>query len=369
MERYRVVLARAGRLRSGGDGLGGQLGAAGPVHDTLLYAYGAAFAVSLATRSLALRREDWTAVAGMGVVTAASLHEAFELDLVARSVEIGVVVFTWSVSSCMILRMRTSERRRAALSTEICAAERIRRTLVRPDQTSPPAGCDGCVEQKLFEPVGGDFYSFLHRDERHFAAVVADAAGRGVQAALVKTAVISTAELAHDPARVLDEMKSDLADQLGGRPVSIACVYANLDAGTMRIGNAGHPAVIVHSAANGRTTQYGARQTALGTTADETYQNTEVPVVAGDRIAIYSDGLAKAESARGGPFGTTCIAAALLETAHLDCRGAARRIVARARGWCAADFDDDVTLVLIDIPEGTACAAAVAPAPPGRKTP
>ena len=220
--------------------------------------------------------------------------------------------------------------------------------------TGPPAGCEGCVEHEQLEAVGGDFYDFLHRDQPHFAGVIADATGHGVQAALATTmirgTVASRVELAHDPARVLREINADLMNELGARLVSVAYAYVNLDAGTMRIGNAGHPPVIVHSPANGRTTQYGARQAAIGASADEDYENTEIPVVPGDRIALYSDGLAEADNAGAGPFGTTRIASALLETAHLDCRSAAKRIVGRARGWATAGFHDDVTLMLIDIP-------------------
>ena len=90
-------------------------------------------------------------------------------------------------------------------------------------------------------------------------------------------------------------------------------------------------------------------QNGLLLAASEHAQYTEktLPIEAGDRLLLYTDGLVEARNALGELFGEEALIHALEQTAGLAPEEAVGRIIAEVEKW-AKSQDDDLTVLVCD---------------------
>lgn len=170
----------------------------------------------------------------------------------------------------------------------------------------------------IFHPsssVSGDLFNVVRVSDTAVGIFICDVMGHGVRAALV-TAMMRALEerldeLAADPGELLTEMNRALRGVLRqlGTTLFTTAYYLIVDVahGRITFANAGHPSPLLVRGVDCEVEPIAARRTAgpaLGLFEDVKYATHELPVVAGDLILAFTDGLFEAENANSEAFST-----------------------------------------------------------------
>ena len=216
-----------------------------------------------------------------------------------------------------------------------------------------------------YQPAGGvsgDFFDVVRISDRAAGVLVCDVMGHGVRSALVTAMVRAMLEelrpVAIDPGLLLTRLNRDLTRILrqAGGLIFVTAAYAVIDlgAGTLRYAQAGHPTplrwdgatrTIRPVACNGE-----AAGPALGLMDDFEFAAVEETFVAGDRLALFTDGVFEAANAGGEEFGPERLAEALRHGAGLPLDGALAVLLGEVTEFCGgATFADDVCVVAAEV--------------------
>ena len=153
------------------------------------------------------------------------------------------------------------------------------------------------------ESVSGDFFSITPISDTEVGVFICDVTGHGVRAALVTAMIRALGEelkpLARDPGSFLRKLNFDLCSILKntGSPMLTTGFYAVADCrtGQLRFANAGHPKPLLVRRSLGTveslTNATGRSQPALGLFEDPPYQTSELTLVPGDFLMLFTDGL------------------------------------------------------------------------------
>jgi len=149
--------------------------------------------------------------------------------------------------------------------------------------------------------VGGDFYDIFRIGDDQLGIVIADVAGKGLNAAVytAMTKYMLRAYALEDsaPERVLARLNEALTECT---PVEIfvTLVYGVLDGrtGVFRYANAGHEQPILYSSSAGMAYNLDVTGRALAFVHGSTYTACDVVMRPGDLLALYTDGITDAGS-------------------------------------------------------------------------
>ena len=153
------------------------------------------------------------------------------------------------------------------------------------------------------ESVSGDFFSITPISDSEVGVFICDVTGHGVRAALVTAMIRALGEelkpLARDPGNFLRKLNSDLCSILKntGSPMLTTGFYAVADCqtGRLRFANAGHPRPLLVRRSVGAVEPLanasGRSQPALGLFEDPPYLTSELTLVPGDFLMLFTDGL------------------------------------------------------------------------------
>jgi serine phosphatase RsbU (regulator of sigma subunit)/anti-sigma regulatory factor (Ser/Thr protein kinase) len=143
--------------------------------------------------------------------------------------------------------------------------------------------------------VGGDWYALIPRPGGGVGIAIGDVVGRGVRAASImgqlRIALRAYALEFAEPSVVLRRL-ARFAQTLPEDQMT-TCVYVaiDVDKGTIRFANAGHPPPLVLTP-DGRVEYLeGARSMPLGVTADPEYEDSSAELEPGSTVLLYTDGL------------------------------------------------------------------------------
>lgn len=161
--------------------------------------------------------------------------------------------------------------------------------------------------------VGGDFYDAFETDDRQTALILGDVSGKGISAALLMGVVQGAvhASNAAGPA-VNHEQAAERLNQLlciktaRERFVSLVWCYFDPAASTLGYINAGHlPPLLVRRKADGKFEVERLHEggPVLGVLPGATYRHTQVPVLPGDLLVVFSDGILEAANSLDEEFG------------------------------------------------------------------
>ena len=197
--------------------------------------------------------------------------------------------------------------------------------------------------------VAGDLYEFLAADGQRAGLLIADVSGHGVPAALiasmVKMAAISQRAQAAHPGLVLTDMNRALYGNTQGQYVTAACVHLDAERAELRYAAAGHPAMLLLR--DGEVTEVAENGLLLAAVEDIEYHERTMPIEAGDRVVLYTDGLVEARNAAGELFGEDALLAAVKATGLLSPDDAAAKIIAQVQEW-ARSQEDDLSILICD---------------------
>lgn len=206
---------------------------------------------------------------------------------------------------------------------------------------------------RVYEPgtgmMAGDFYDVFVTSGGRMAAVIGDVAGHGIDPSItafqVKYLLRTFVQQYRDPAQALEELNKVLS--ISSRPedmVSVCVVILDPEAGTLRHASAGHPATWLWQDSE----IHALRSTGPLLTLDPqgSYYSRERPLLIGDVVLMYTDGLAEARSG-GQIFGEDRIAAAIRRDPGQDTTIMCKELLEAARDFASEPLSDDVAILAI----------------------
>jgi serine phosphatase RsbU (regulator of sigma subunit) len=199
--------------------------------------------------------------------------------------------------------------------------------------------------------VGGDLYDFLIVDDALWF-IVADAAGKGVSAALFM-AVTRTLfrAVAHDQssvAAVTERMNAELARD-NERQFFVTALIGRLDlrTGALTYVNAGHlPPLCGSASSTPRPLEAADGGIALGILEDARYYEGRATLAAGDALLLITDGVTEAINGKGEQFSDARLRASFAASAAQPIRQVVAEVVGAVSAFAAGQpQEDDITVL------------------------
>lgn len=225
-------------------------------------------------------------------------------------------------------------------------ARRIQRALLPDaDPEIPGYAADGFCLQ--LSAVGGDWYDFLSLAPDVWGMALGDVCGKGMAAALLMAAARSllrrAAVQSRSPSEVLTQLNQVLLKDLPvGRFVTMAYLVLDARNHVFTVANAGHPYPLLMSDRCGPRALETAEGGPLGLMSSR-YTELQVQLEPGDRVLVYSDGLADATGAGDEEYSSARLLE-VLKSADLSARG----VIADMQNFTGGrDLPDDATAMLV----------------------
>jgi len=209
------------------------------------------------------------------------------------------------------------------------------------------------VAYRPMTAVAGDFYEFVHMDQRRVGFLVADVTGQGVPAALIasmiKVAMQSVVPCAHDPREVLRGLNRILFRQIHDQFVSAAYLWLDTEKRKAWYSAAGHPPLLRWR--EGKLERIESNGLLFGVIPDPDYPVRDLPICSGDRFLLYTDGVIEPESASGDSFGDCKLEEVVRNHQSRSPSELSDQVLSEVRLWQHASLaqQDDITLIVIDV--------------------
>lgn len=199
--------------------------------------------------------------------------------------------------------------------------------------------------------VGGDYYDVLRLDDNRIGVCIADAAGKGMSAALmmsnVQAAVRALAPAADSPAALCRQLNDILADSVAAaRYISFFFADVDISTGALSYSNAGHNPPMLLSA-DGSVLRLTAGGPVLGAFPDRSYKQQTVKISPGGRLLMFTDGVTEAQNAAGEEFGDERLLDVLRAQRGSSAAAIERAVVDAVDAFSPGELTDDATLVVL----------------------
>jgi sigma-B regulation protein RsbU (phosphoserine phosphatase) len=222
-----------------------------------------------------------------------------------------------------------------------------------------PRHVDGLPELELAgtlvpaRAVGGDLYDFFVDDDR-FWFIVADAAGKGVSAALfmaITRTLFRAVALGDTPvATVVGRMNAELArDNERQFFVTALAGCLHLPSGELAFVNAGHPPLIIATGSHPpQAIGTGTSGIAMGILEDATYAETRVTLTPADVLLVITDGVTEAIDPGGALFTDDRLLAEFAAALDRPVQGIVTSLVDAVNAFAGdAAQEDDITVLAL----------------------
>ena len=273
------------------------------------------------------------------------------------AIAIGAFIFLFELMRGRFERRSALLGQQDLLAAELLAARNVQRSLLPAEDVAIP----GFDISGLTEPaveVGGDYYDYLSFADGTKGILVADAAGKGVPAALVMAKFQGMAQALSmresSPAAFLVGLNDTLRIRLDRHSfITVGMLTIDLDdrCGFYR---AGHNPLLYYRSATGAIDTCRPDGMALGlainTNLKISFEPEWLPMDPGDVALLYSDGLTEATNGSGEAFGEERVMDALRISATADAGAAAiRGTIMKALADFVGDAEphDDITVVVV----------------------
>lgn len=205
---------------------------------------------------------------------------------------------------CFVYVSITESRRYLRVRAEIDLAMEIHRVLVPPIDTQV-GGYEFYGRSVPSGDVGGDLID-LAGSEEHWVAYLADVSGHGVAPGVVMGMVKSAARMllssGDDTGHLLARL-NEVIFPLKKPDMFVTFCFVARNGDGLRIGLAGHPAILHYSARSNEVTQLDGPNMPLGILPSGNFESSEIRTEPGDVFALYTDGFLEQANAAGEEFG------------------------------------------------------------------
>lgn len=198
--------------------------------------------------------------------------------------------------------------------------------------------------------VGGDYFDVLKIDEHTLAMCIADVCGKGMPAALLMASLQAMVKVyaleRKTPHELCERVNRAMCESIDHGFITF--FYGVIDVRTMHLtySNAGHnPPILAREKAR-RLDRGGG---ILGVFDTWAYEEDEVPLRAGDRLLLYTDGITESRNEAGEEFGEDRLIDLVLGSTHVDAVTLTEEVVAAATRFSNGNFEDDLTVVDVTV--------------------
>jgi PAS domain S-box-containing protein len=241
------------------------------------------------------------------------------------------------------------------LQGEVNLAATLQRSILPPPRIDLP-GMQGKATLLTSSEVGGDYYDYYKVAGHHSVLLIGDVSGHGVAAGtMVGAAKAGVYPLIHEgitsPIEILNSLNETMrATAQQSLLMTMACLSLDARNGKLVFANAGHvlPYLLRHKAQHWEMLE--ASGLPLGKSIDSDYSATAIELMleVGDRLFLYTDGLAEEESPTGEAFGYDRLEALLNANVDADPETLHDTIMDALRIHCRGTaYTDDVTIVVV----------------------
>jgi serine phosphatase RsbU (regulator of sigma subunit) len=268
-------------------------------------------------------------------------HNSFALvsiDEISRGIEAGR----------RAIAARLEAERRAAHELEIAkqVQARLFPQALPEAQTLDYAGV--CIQAR---EVGGDYYDFLSLGRSRMGIALADISGKGIAAALImanlQANLRTQSAIAWDePQRFLKSVNNLFYENTAEN------AYASLffgiyddEARRLRYANCGHLCALLLRR-DGDLERLNSTCTVMGLFKEWDCFMAECNLLAGDTLALYTDGITESFNDAGKEFGEQRLIDALRQNREASPQAALESIVKEVRGFSGREQHDDITLII-----------------------
>ena len=203
--------------------------------------------------------------------------------------------------------------------------------------------------------VGGDFYDFFLVDEDHLAMVIADVSGKGIPAAMFmmisKTLLKSAAQSGLSPKAILEKVNNQLCENNDAEMfVTVWIGILEISTGKLVCANAGHEYPAIMRKGGSFELYKDKHGFVLAGMEGSKYREYELVLSAGDRLFVYTDGVAEATDSNNNLYGTDRMIDALNKAKDLSSRELLESLHKDIDSFVGlADQFDDITMLSIQI--------------------
>jgi serine phosphatase RsbU (regulator of sigma subunit) len=268
--------------------------------------------------------------------------------------ELSLLAGSFNEMAANLERQRAELIEKERIEEDLEVARQIQRRFLPQRPPSTP-GLDVAGLSMPSKEVGGDLFYYVELPDDRLAVALGDVSGKSVPAALLMSNVMSAlrAESQHETAveRSLERINRLIVEQIEpGRFVTLFYGVIDPAGAAVRYTSAGHNPVL-RITASGETRWLSEGGVPLGVLPDARYPAADEPLLPGDIVVIYSDGVTEAEGNPGGGevelFGedrlVEVVRALRAQPAEAIVQGIVSAVQAFAAGRPQAD---DVTLVV-----------------------
>jgi len=207
-----------------------------------------------------------------------------------------------------------------------------------------------------YKEIGGDFYDLIQLDQGRFAAVIGDVSGKGMPAALVMSAtlVLLRTEIKRGgtPGEILKRVNQELEEVVQGE-MFVTLGLGMIDTKNMRLtyASAGHLAPYL--VRNGQPHPLRVSSLPLGIASDEIYLEEEVPLLEGDILVLYTDGLIENFSLNDYVSGFEALESWIKQWERgLSIKDKLQQLTAQRALMLSQGTEDDCTVLLVSCGKG-----------------
>ena len=265
---------------------------------------------------------------------------------------LAFAVFLLSFAFVAVQMISANERRLLSIEDELEVARQLQFSIL-PTSIPEVQNVQIAVAYRPMTAVAGDFYEFIPAGRKRVGFLVADVTGHGVPAALIasmiKVATQSVVACAHDPREVLRGLNRILFKQLHEQLVSVAYLWLDAEDCRALYSAAGHPPLLRWR--EGRPERIESNGLLFGVIPDPDYPVCELPIHAGDRFLLYTDGVIEPENSRGDSFGDRQLEQVVRNHQSRPPSELSDQLLTEIRLWQPASLaqQDDITLIVIDV--------------------
>ena len=197
------------------------------------------------------------------------------------------------------------------INADLSLAARIQASTLPKDNPAFPDRKEFDISASMTpaKEVGGDLYDYYMPDEDHLVLVIADVSGKGVPAALfmmVAKALIHQQAMRHaGPAQILQEVNNEICTQNPEDMFVTAWIgILEISSGKLTAANAGHEYPMLKKAGEHFQLFRDKHGFVIGGMEGMRYREYELQLEPGEKLFVYTDGLAEAVNAEKEMYGT-----------------------------------------------------------------
>lgn len=206
--------------------------------------------------------------------------------------------------------------------------------------------------------VGGDFYDFFLVDDDHLAMVMADVSGKGVPAALfmviAKTLIKNVTQTGLSPKAVLEKVNNQLCENNEAEMfVTVWLGILEISTGNLICANAGHEYPVIKKAGSNYELMKDKHGFVLAGMEGTRYKEYTFVLRTGDKLYLYTDGVAEATDTKNQLYGTDRMLAALNKNKDIESKELLFKMKEDIDIFVGkAPQFDDITMLALTIKEG-----------------